>query len=104
MGLAERLGGMTSDELLLRMSSEELTEWLAHDRTHVPDSWWQADAICRSFFAATTGKWPPVGSFVPGYKVPIRRQTSDEIKAVLMAAAGPPGQPRARRLPSIPRR
>lgn len=33
--LAERLGGMTVRELLTRISSFELTEWMAHDALSV---------------------------------------------------------------------
>ena len=63
---------MTQGELLLRMNSNELSEWMAFDRLeHIPNSWLQTGILASTI--ATCGmaklkKQPTPEDFMPTYK------------------------------------
>jgi len=57
---------MTVAELGQRMSSAELSEWIAFDRLYgLPDSYFVAGTICAALDSLMAEKPRPVSAFVP---------------------------------------
>lgn len=72
--------GMTVSELSERMTSAELSEWMALDMYHrpLPDSWRQTGVLASAMLAPYSGrgKKPKPEEFVPVARLP---QTQDEM-------------------------
>lgn len=92
MKLALALGGMTVKEMLSRMDSEELSEWIAFDqRWPLPDPWWQTARICLTIMGAS-GNYkhlPKEQNLIPAAVRP--EQNQDQIIAELMKLQKPQG-------------
>ena len=75
---------MTVGDLLGRIDSRELSEWMAYDRINTPESWHQNAQVCHTLYALWTKKPPPFDSFLPK-KTKARADpiTPDEIRARL---------------------
>lgn len=76
--------GMTVSELCDRMTSAELSEWMALDMFHrpLPDPWRQTGVLASAVLAphCGRGKTPKADDFVPVARLP---QTQDEMLAEL---------------------
>lgn len=85
---------MTVKEMLLRMDSQELSEWYAYDqRWPLEDGWQQTARLCRIIMAAS-GNYkrndiPDEQAFIPATRKV--EQTQDQIIAELMKLARKPG-------------
>lgn len=80
--LAIRLG-CTVRELLLRIDSAELSEWIAFDRLEpFEDGYWQAALVARTVSGCFTGKPRPLEQFLPKRSDRAQPgQTSEELLA-----------------------
>jgi hypothetical protein len=83
---------MTVKELLARMDSAELSEWLAFDKVHNRQSDYQTARICHaiySIFAKHAGK---LSDHLP--RRPTRPMDDESIKSVILSIPipGPRGQ------------
>lgn len=76
--------GMTVSELSERMTSAELSEWMALDMYHqpIPDPWRQAGVVAAAALAPYCGKGkrPKPEDFVPRARLP---QSPEEMMAEL---------------------
>ena len=76
--------GMTVSELCERMTSAELSEWMALDMFHrpLPDPWRQTGVLASAMLAPYSGrgKKPKAEDFVPVARLP---QSADEMAAEL---------------------
>lgn len=76
--------GMTVSELCERMTSAELSEWMALDMFHrpLPDPWRQTGVMASAMLAPYSGrgKTPKAEDFIPVARLP---QTQDEMVSEL---------------------
>jgi hypothetical protein len=79
---------MTVGELLSRISSRELSEWMAYDRINVSDAWQQNAQLCAVVAKSMGGKKckAQFKDFLP-WK-PRRARSGDELKAKFLRFAG----------------
>lgn len=84
---------MTVGELSARMTSQELTEWIAYTRYFeaLPDSWAETGLLTSAILApyAPKGKAPKADDFVPIEKPP---QHPDQMASELKKLLGALGQ------------
>lgn len=81
---------MTVGELCTRMSSAELTEWVAYTRYYsaLPDAWEQTGLVVASVLApyAKEGKVPKAQDFVP-VATPPQHESQDREALLKLKAA-----------------
>tara|TARA_Y100000310_G_scaffold112096_1_gene110523 strand:- start:215 stop:535 length:321 start_codon:yes stop_codon:yes gene_type:complete len=84
--------GMTVSEMLQKMSSAELTDWLAYWRLD-PFGEERADLRAGIVAATTANVWAGKGKrakpadFMPKFDTPSKRQTADQMRAQFRLAA-----------------
>jgi hypothetical protein len=78
---------MTRDELLSRVSSSELTEWLAFEAEYdLPDIYFLVAQLSRGLASASwAGGGSRVADWVPYFAPPRKRQTTADHKAFFSA-------------------
>lgn len=86
MQLCERLGGMTWEEMMNRMSSKELSMWLAKERLKpLDDPYWRS-AMQAHTTAAVQGNKCKVDDFLPIKRTAKKNQTGQQHSDILSAA------------------
>jgi glycosyltransferase A (GT-A) superfamily protein (DUF2064 family) len=79
--LAERLG-MTVKELLARMDSQELSEWLAFDKVYNRQGDYQTARICHAIYSIFAKRAGKLADHLP--RRPARQMDDESIKGVLL--------------------
>lgn len=75
---------MTVRDLKARITSDEITDWLAYDRIFVPEGWEQHAKLCHLIASAVSSKPPRPEEFLPArYRPKPRPMTAAQIKAAL---------------------
>lgn len=74
---------MLREDLMERISSEELSGWIAHTRSHDSDSWLQTAKVCQVIVAAFCGKATPLTDYLPARTRSERIMTEAEIRGAV---------------------